>query len=100
MTAASGPLREDVGSHFGERRQLTVMFCQSTATVLLPPLAGGLASSSIAVGVKFGMSGSWPPKFDLAASALFVRLAYPAKKLVGPVGSRPSSSTSKLDGTV
>jgi hypothetical protein len=38
VTAASGPLREDVGSHFGERGQLTVMFCQSTATVFLGPL--------------------------------------------------------------
>jgi class 3 adenylate cyclase/tetratricopeptide (TPR) repeat protein len=34
-TAASGPLRGDVGSHFGERRQLTVMFCDLVGSTAL-----------------------------------------------------------------
>src|ERR1700722_5928577 len=34
-TAASGPFREDVGSHGGERRQLTVMFCDLVGSTAL-----------------------------------------------------------------
>ena len=33
--AASGPLREEVDSHFGERRQLTVMFCDLVGSTAL-----------------------------------------------------------------
>src|SRR3984885_126695 len=34
-TAASGPFREDAGSHGGERRQLTVMFCDLVGSTAL-----------------------------------------------------------------
>ena len=34
-TAASGPLREDAVSHGGERRQLTVMFCDLVGSTAL-----------------------------------------------------------------